>query len=116
MQQFDFSAYSSEGQLALIAEAKVRRGTGAEWARQLRRNLLADTRIAPDAMFLLATPEALYLWKAGSSEDDFATYELKADALFRPYFERVGVDPGRAIDPGCVRNDRRLLAQRPHPR
>jgi hypothetical protein len=96
---FDFSAYSSDGHLGLVVETKARRGANTEWARELRRNLLAQMPVASDAMFLLATPDALYLWKTGAAADDLATYEMIAGDIFKPYFERAGIDPTKAVNP-----------------
>jgi hypothetical protein len=96
---YDFAAYAPDGHLALVVDAKARSGTDTNWAREVRQNLLAGANVANDAMFLLATPEAIYLWRRGEPADALATYELLADDIFRPYFERAGIDLKARLDP-----------------
>lgn len=96
---FDFAGYSSDGRLRLVVETKVRQGTNTEWARLFRQNLLEMVPTVGDAMFLLATPETLYLWKSGAQAHELATFETDATAIFGPYFKRAGVNPDKAISP-----------------
>lgn len=96
---FDFTGYSSDGRLGLVVETKARRGTNTEWARLFRQNLLEGLPAVADAMFLLATPDALYLWKRGAEPHELATYEMTAADIFGPYFLRAGVDPAKYVSP-----------------
>lgn len=96
---FDFAGYSSDGRLRLVVETKARQGTNTEWARLFRQNLLENRPSVGDAMFLLATPDALYLWKCGAKSHELATYEMSAGDIFGPYFRRAGVDVEKPVSP-----------------
>ena len=94
----DFAVYSPDGSLALVVEAKARKGTTAQWATALRTNLIESRRLSTETMFLLATPTALYVWLPGEPADAQASNELVAERLFRPYYEAAGIASG-AADP-----------------
>jgi hypothetical protein len=91
----DFIAYSPDGQIALIAEAKGRRNTSRSWATQLRRNLLAHGTVPTSRFFLLALPDRLYLWKDAGNASELVepTYEIDAAPFFQPYYEAARVSP-----------------------
>ncbi len=91
----DLAMFSSDGQLTAIAEVKNRRGTSREWAAQLRRNILAHGGFPKTDFFLMVTPDRLYLWQGSDNQPDLVEpgYEIDAQPIFAPYFERSGVDP-----------------------
>ena len=86
--------YDRNGQLTAIVEVKNKLGTSRQWATQLRRNMLAHGGHY-NADFLLVTPDRLYLWKNAGATPMLIqpTYEINAQPIFAPYFERAGVDP-----------------------
>jgi hypothetical protein len=96
--QFDYEAFGSDGQLALVVEVKARRGANTDWARLLRENLFAEAKTA-SAMFMLVTLDGIYLWERAAPLNALATYELNATKLFAPYFQQAGVDPSKAVNP-----------------
>jgi hypothetical protein len=91
----DFVAYSPNGQIALIAEAKGRTNTSRSWATQMRRNLLAHGTIPRSQFFLLALPDRLYLWKDVGNKSELVepTYEADATPFFQPYYAAAKVSP-----------------------
>lgn len=97
----DLAMFSNDGQLTAVAEVKNRRDTSSDWAAQLRRNILAHGGFPETAFFLMVTPDRLYLWKRSSNQPDLIepAYEIDAQPIFAPYFERSGVDPGQVSRP-----------------
>lgn len=91
----DLALYDRDGQLTAVAEIKNKIGTSPEWAAQLRRNILAHGSFRSVDFFLLVTPDRLYLWKgAGKMPVAVApTFEIDAQLLLQPYFDRAGLDP-----------------------
>ena len=91
----DLALYNRDGQLTVIAEVKNKLGTSREWATQLRRNILAHSGHYKADFFLLVTPDRLYLWKNAGTTPPLIPphYEINAEPLFTPYFDRAGVDP-----------------------
>jgi hypothetical protein len=96
MKQYaDIIAFDKNGQVALIAEVKNKRGTSKEWATRLRRNLYASA-LRPHAPFcLLALPDKFYLWKnmGGNSEVLEPTQEIDPRPFLQTYYEKSGVSP-----------------------
>ncbi len=91
----DLAMFSNDGQLTAVAEVKNRRGTSKDWAAQLRRNILAHGGFPEAEFYLMVTPDRLYLWKRSGTQPDIVepTYEIDAQPIFAPYFERSRVDP-----------------------
>lgn len=91
----DLALYNRHGQLTAIAEVKNKLGTSREWATQLRRNILAHSGHYKADFFLLITPDRLYLWKNAGTAPTLIQphYEINAEPVFAPYFNRAGVDP-----------------------
>ncbi len=91
----DLAMFSRDGQLTAVAEVKNRRGTSREWAAQLRRNILAHGGFPKTDFFLMVTPDRLYLWRRGGNQPNLVEpgFEIDAQPIFAPYFERSGVDP-----------------------
>jgi hypothetical protein len=91
----DFIAYDPSGHAVLLAEAKSRRGTSAQWAAQLRSNMLAHGLLPPAKYFLIATPDRMYLWTEDGAEPAEAAPKFTIDAAkeFQPYFEKFHQEP-----------------------
>jgi hypothetical protein len=91
----DFVAYSPDGQIALIAEAKGRTNTSRSWATRMRRNMLAHGEVPNSPFFLLALPDRLYLWKDVGNMPELVepTYEIDATPLFQSYYATARVSP-----------------------
>lgn len=95
-QYADILAFDKSGQLVLIVEAKNKRGTSAEWAKRMRRNMLARD-LRPKAPFcLLALPDRFYLWKnaGGAPEVTEPTLQIDPTPFLQPYYEKSGALPG----------------------
>ena len=91
----DLTLYDRAGRLIAIAEVKNKQGTSPEWAAKFRRNMLVHGGYSQADFFLLVTPDRLYIWKNASTAPTLVqpTYELDAQPLFAPYFERAGISP-----------------------
>ena len=94
--QPDFVLYDRYGRLAAVIEIKAKRGTSSRWAAEFRRNLLAYEAFRYAPLFLLVTPDRLYLWKSGVPKDaDVAPvspdYAIDAKPLFERYLQGAGV-------------------------
>jgi hypothetical protein len=93
----DFVAYGRDGQVVLLVEAKSRRGTSADWAAGLRRNMLSHGFLPSSKFFLIATPDRIYVWKKGHPDQTAARPEFTTDAakVLQPYFQRLNQDPSK---------------------
>lgn len=96
----DLVAYDPKGHVVLLAEAKSRGGTSAQWASGLRRNLLAHGALPSARYFLIATPEHIYLWRQEFWQQEGATYNeaapdfiIDATRELKPYFEKFHQRP-----------------------
>jgi hypothetical protein len=91
----DLALYDRDGQLIAVVEVKNKQGTSREWAAKFRRNMLVHGGYYKADFFLLVTPDRLYIWKNAGTTPTLVepTYELDAQPLFAPYFERAGVNP-----------------------
>jgi hypothetical protein len=91
----DFVAYDKQGRVVLLVEAKSRRGTSENWAARLRRNMLAHGTLPGTKLFLIATPERIYLWKDQPVGRPEAPPDYAADAqkVLEPYFEKLRQEP-----------------------
>jgi hypothetical protein len=76
----DIAVFSPDRNLKLIVEVKGNRGATAEWASQLRRNLIAHEAIPRSPFFMLALPDKLYLWRNGSDAIDSRPADFVADS------------------------------------
>jgi hypothetical protein len=87
----DVIAYDEAGSVVLLAEAKSRFGTSAEWAARFRRNLLSHGTLPKALFFLIATPERLYFWKQdhSSTSDELPEFTIDAAREFKPYFDKL---------------------------
>ena len=94
MKQYaDILAYDRDGQLALIAEVKSKRGTSSDWAAKMRRNMFAHGLMPNAPYFLLALPDAFYLWKNNGRAADVIepTQSVDPDPFLRPYYKKSGL-------------------------
>jgi hypothetical protein len=91
----DFALYDRNGRLIAVAEVKNKVGTSHEWAAKMRRNFLAHGGFQSAVFFLLLTPEKLHLWNGSGAEPAVVkpAFEVDAQPIFKPYFERAGVNP-----------------------
>ena len=91
----DLALYDRTGRLIAIAEVKNKEGTSPEWAAKFRRNMLVHGGYSQADFFLLVTPDRLYIWKNAGTAPTLVqpTYELDAQPLFAPYFERARMSP-----------------------
>jgi hypothetical protein len=90
---FDFAIHDTTGRLKALVEAKRRLGTNGSWAAQFRQNVSNHGRPPPADLFVLIVPDRLYIWQASTPPDARPTYEVDANALLAPYFQRIGVRP-----------------------
>jgi hypothetical protein len=82
----DIVVYSKDEKPQLIIEVKQQARVSAEWAAQMRRNLLVHAVVPPSPFFLLVLPDRLYLWKhATSLEAVPADYEIDVSGTLAPY-------------------------------
>jgi hypothetical protein len=91
MPRYDFSAVGLDGDVRAVIEAKGRLGTSAVWAAGFRRNLMSHAPFPATAMFLVVTPDRLYVWRPGLPPDAEPSVELSTSMILGPYFDRVGV-------------------------
>lgn len=94
--QPDFFLYDRIGRLAAVVEVSASPGTSSEWAAEFRRNILAHFETFRGApLFLLVTPDRLYLWKDAPTdlEDDSTPvppdYVVDSELLFSRYLEQT---------------------------
>lgn len=62
MRVADVIVYDQTKNIQLIVEIKNKIGASADWAAQMRRNLLTHAAIPNAPYFLLALPDISYLW------------------------------------------------------
>jgi hypothetical protein len=86
----DFVIRTQDDQILLIVEAKKRINASAEWAAQMRHNLIAHGALPPAPYFLLALPDKFFLWKQQpASQMILPDYEFDAEEALRPYLESL---------------------------
>jgi hypothetical protein len=96
----DIAVYSPDNRLQLIAEVKSKTGATADWAAQMRRNLLAHSAIPPTHFFLLATPEYFYIWKDGAESPEVKAPDSIVDArpIVDPYIKDTRISREQISD------------------
>lgn len=80
MRQADIAVYDRDHDMQLVAEVQGRTGASPEWVREIRRNLLTAKAIPIAPYFLLAMPDAFYLWTPASHDDIEAPPEHRINA------------------------------------
>jgi hypothetical protein len=98
----DLTAFSAQGELALVVEAKTKLHATPGWAAAMRRNLLAHGTHPKTKYFLLATPDRFYLWlESGTARPDrLPDAQIDARNLLAPYFARAGTAPSTVSGDG----------------
>jgi hypothetical protein len=94
MKQYaDILVFDRNGQLALIAEVKNKRGTSSEWAAKMRRNMYAHGLMPNVPFFLLALPDSFYLWhNTGRTLEVLEpTQKVDPQPFLRPFYEKTGI-------------------------
>src|SRR4051794_9203153 len=99
--QADVVVYGPDERVRLVAEVKALPGASAEWAAQLRRNLLMHGVVQNAPFFLIATPDRFYLWKDGKNGQDavLPDYEVESARVLSSYIERLGVSLADLSEP-----------------
>jgi hypothetical protein len=85
--QPDVVVYSPRAGLQLVVEVKSQSGASDEWARQVRRNLLAHGFVPATPYFLLVLPDHVYLWKNTdlASIDSSPDFKLETPTVLADY-------------------------------
>lgn len=96
--RFDFAALDESGKISLLVEAKSKLGTDPGWARELRELIAKRAPVVLTGMFLLVTPDRLYLWPGGRRADA-EPITLDGTAALGKHLERAGAHRDRAMDP-----------------
>lgn len=94
----DLAVINPSGQVEVLVEVKTTRKTDAEWATQFREHLLEIGAITPPTMFLLATPDSMYLWPSEGTPLSGTPMEVSTSEILDPYFRRTNTDPGTIGD------------------
>lgn len=90
MQQPDIAVFGEGGELYAVVQVKRKLATTARWAADLRRNLLVHGAVPGRARwFVVATPDAIYLWDGDSPPDASPSSVLDAVSIFEPLLQRV---------------------------
>jgi len=96
MKQYaDILAFDRNGQLALIAEVKNKRGTSTAWAAKMRRNMFAHGLLPHAPFFLLALPDVFYLWKNTGRTPELIEPSQRIDPnpFLQRYYQISGILP-----------------------
>ena len=96
---WDFVVSDATGRPALVAVVSGRTDARRGWAAKLRRNLVSHGAPPPADLLILVTPQWAFVWEgeaAASSDDVEPTATLDMEPLLKPYYERSGVEIGRA--------------------
>ncbi len=90
---WDLAIYNQNNQLMLVVEIKNKLNTSAEWAAQLRRNILAHGTFPKAPYFLMVFPDRFYLWTGAAAQLDQSqpTHNIDARPILQPYFVQTGV-------------------------
>ncbi len=100
----DAAVYNSEGKLVLVVETKSRFDVTQRWAARTFRNLYAVGSVPDVPYFLLALPDAFYLWRdpgrkaletfvKDDREEVPPDCAVPAWETIRPYLGRKDVSP-----------------------
>lgn len=99
--QADIAVYAPNGRILLVAEVKTKLGASAEWAAQMRQNLLMHAAIPNAPFFLLAFPDRFYLWKDGKLDAApiLPDYDIETVDLLASYIDRLGIPLATLSEP-----------------
>jgi hypothetical protein len=86
----DLSVRGPDGKILLAVEVKSKPDASQDWAAQMRRNLLVHGFIPPSPFFLLALPDAFYLWRNNIPPYDHEPpdYKINAAEALAAYLNR----------------------------
>ncbi|MFN8489527.1 MAG: hypothetical protein U0350_18230 [Caldilineaceae bacterium] len=89
--QPDVVVYSSQDKPQLVVEVKNRSGASDEWARQMRRNLLAHALVPATPYFLLVLPDYIYLWRSKdlANIENPPDYKVETQVVLADYLQRL---------------------------
>ena len=89
--QPDVVVYSSQDKPQLVVEVKNRPGSSDEWARQMRRNLLAHALVPVTPYFLLVLPDYIYLWRSKdlANIENPPDYKVETQVVLADYLQSL---------------------------
>ena len=91
----DFTLYDRYGRLAAVIEVKAKRSATSRWAAEFHRNLQDYDAFRHAPLFLLVTPDRVYLWREAPEGTESSLvppdFELDAKSLFQPYLQGTRV-------------------------
>ncbi len=93
------AVYNKDGQLVLVVQVKGKLNASAQWASQLRSNILAHGIYPKAPYFLMVFPDKFYLWANVDAQLDMSepTYAVDARPILKPYLDRAGITQGQKI-------------------
>ena len=96
---WDLAVYNEDGQLVLVVEVKGKLNASAQWASQLRSNILAHGIYPKAPYFLMVFPDKFYLWANVDAQLDISepTYAVDARPILQPYLDKAGITQGQKI-------------------
>lgn len=96
---WDLAVYSKDGQLMLAVQVKGKLNASAQWASQLRSNILAHGIYPKAPYFLMVFPDNFYLWANGDAQVDMSepTYAIDARPIIQPYLDRAGITQEQTV-------------------
>jgi hypothetical protein len=89
MQPADLGIFDRHQILQLVADIRGKAHASEDWVLELRGNLLNEHAIPEAPYFLLALPDAFYLWTPATSRDSQAPPDYRIDARqeLTPYIQ-----------------------------
>lgn len=88
----DFVVYAQDDTICVVVEAKSTSNGSAEWAAELRHNLLTHQAVPHAPYFLLALPRRFYLWKdAPATEAVLPHYQIDPQVMLPLYLRELSV-------------------------
>jgi hypothetical protein len=89
--QPDTIVYSPHDGPQLVVEVKNKPGASDEWARQMRRNLLAHDLLPITPFFLLVLPDFVYLWRNADAAtiESPPDYKVPTSTVLAAYLQRL---------------------------
>jgi hypothetical protein len=96
---WDLAVYNKDGQLVLVVQVKGKLNASAQWASQLRSNILAHGIYPKAPYFLMVFPDKFYLWANEDAQLDISepTYAVDARPIIQPYLDKAGITQGQTI-------------------
>jgi hypothetical protein len=96
---WDLAVYDKDGQLVLVVQVKGKLNASAQWASQLRSNILAHGIYPKAPYFLMVFPDKFYLWTNEDAQLDISepTYALDGRPILKPYLDKAGITQGQKI-------------------